>query len=235
MLRIRGCVCAFAAVLFLCSLPSARGQLIVAGYNMSGGQGATFNVDFAPIPGQWYVQASLVFNPTAPPMTKVFQSPITAAGGPILLDALQPLPILVDELYTIVGPPDGQSVSDWHERIVTPGWVWVTPGDPSFPDLFPVGTSLITRDGLPWPSEPLGGSDPTAVDVKFPPIDPPHFLDIHKALLWVGTETQQVWGDDPTETGIVVVEYPTPEPSSFVLATFGLLGLAAWRWRRRRR
>ena len=55
-----------------------------------------------------------------------------------------------------------------------------------------------------------------------------------QGVLWVGTDTQRIWGDDPTETGIVVLEYPTPEPSSMVLAAFGLVGLGAWAWRRKR-
>ena len=229
------------ALLALClSTHTASAQTaIVSGYNMTADPGPSIPIPYSPGAPGWLFQAPLLFDPTAPPMTKVFESPFSPTGGPILLDSQQPFPLLVSEFYSLLGglpgTPDGKPVSDWHERILTPGWAWVVPGDPTFPDLFPPGTSLITRDGEPWPSVPLPNPDPASVDVVFPPIVPGHVLDIHKALLWVGTDTQRIWGDDPGETGIIVVEYPTPEPSSFVLGAFGLAGLATWHWRRKRR
>jgi hypothetical protein len=215
----------------------AQAQVIISGYNQSLDPGPPLPVEF--IQNQWIFQASLLFEPTAPPMIKDFKSPQNPTGAPILLDAAQPLPILVSEFFSIVGsgiPFGGQEVSDWHERILTPGWQWVLPGDPNFPGLFPQGTSLITRDGFPWPSVPIGpAGDPTAVNVGFPPIEPGHVLDIHKALLWVGTPTQRIWGDDPTEAFIRVHEYPTPEPSSFVLGAVGLAALGFMHLRKRNR
>jgi MYXO-CTERM domain-containing protein len=218
----------------------AHAQVIISGFNQSLDPGPPLQVGFFNDPNGWHLEVSLLFEPTAPPMIKDFQSPHGPTGAPILLDATQPLPFLVTELFSILGtagvPFSGQPVTDWHERILTPGWQWITPGDPNFPGLFPPGTSLITRDGQPWPSNPLPPlNDPTTVSVLFPPIDPGHVLDIHKALLWVGTDTQRIWGDDPSETFIRVIEYPTPEPSSFVLGAVGLAALAALRLRRRNR
>jgi hypothetical protein len=219
----------------------AHGQLIISGYNESLDPGPPISVPFNPTGGgQWFVQATLLFVPEAPPMIKEFDSPRLPTGAPAVLDALQPQPILVTEFYTIAGnagtPFSGKPVTDWHEKILTPGWQWVTPGNPLFPGLFPDGTSLITRDNQPWPSVPLDPAiDPTAVNVLFPQIDIGHVLDIHKALLWVGTDTQRFWGDDQTESIIRVIEHPTPEPSSFVLAVVGLAALAVLRARRQKR
>lgn len=227
------------AIFVLGSSIAANAQVIISGYNDSIPSGPPLEVPFNQTGNQWFVQAGLLFEPTAPPMIKDFGTPRLPTGAPVLLDALQPLPFLVTEIFGIAGNPSipfgGQPVSDWHERILIPGWQWVIPGDPRFPGLFPEGTSLITRDNQPWPSVSLDPVlDPTTVNVLFPPIDPGHVLDIHKALLWVGTDTQRIWGDDPTETFIRVVEYPTPEPSSFVLGAAGLVALVALRLRRRK-
>jgi hypothetical protein len=228
----------FASMLVAATVARAQ-SAIVAGMDLSGTPGAQIIVPFDPTTAQWDFQSLLLFDPAAPPMTKDFGTPRLPSGAPILLDSLQPFPFLVTEFFGIAGDqpgtPPGHPVSDWHERIVTPGWEWVLPGDARFPVLFPAGTSLITRDGTPWPWEPLPGSGPAEVNVAFPPIDPSHILDIHKALLWVGTDTQRIWGDDPGETAIIVVEYPTPEPSSFVLGALGLAGIAAFKWRKRGR
>ncbi len=90
--------------------------------------------------------------------------------------------------------------------------------------------SLITRDGDPWPwtfIEPPPGTDPDPawLWVEFPPIGPGHVLDIHKELVWVGTDNNSVWGDGILDNGttfdesmISVWEYPTiPEPSTLLL------------------
>ncbi len=176
----------------------------------------------------------LQFEPDGTPITKFFETPLYPNGEPVQISALQPLPFTIWENFQLFPGTTDIAVTDWHEQIVTPGWEWVLPGDPRFPGLFPANDSLITRDGLPWPSTVIPSMDPTQLSVEFPPIGPGHVLDVHKALLWVGTETQQDWTGGPNQAGIVVIEYPTPEPSSFLLAAFGLAGLWAWARRRRR-
>jgi len=193
------------------------------------------NVDWIQPSQAWMLQVDLIVDPSAGPMDKHFQSPLDASGGPVLLDAEQPFPQTVWEDFLILPVPGtaGVAVTDWHEEIRTPGWEWVVPGDARFPDLFPANSTLITRDGQPWPSTPAP-MDPSQVWVKFPPIDPDHVLDVHKALLWVGTSGNRIWGDMIDDAGntmdesfIAVREYPTvPEPSTIAILCIGLLGIA---------
>ena len=188
-------------------------------------------------PAHWQLQMDLIVDPIAGPMIKHFQSPRQATGAPILLDAQQPFPQVVWEDFLILPVPGtaGTPVTDWHEEILTPGWEWVIPGDVRFPSLFPPNSSLITRNGQPWPWSPIPmPTDPTKLWVRFPPIPPNNVLDVHKALLWVGTDGNRIWGDGTLNDGttfdesfIRVREYPTiPEPATFALAS--LAGVMAW-------
>lgn len=191
----------------------------------------------------WMLQIDLIFDPSAGPMAKHFQSPLGATGGPILLDSSQPFPQPLWEEFLILPPPGkrGIPVTDWHQEIHTPGWEWVLPGDARFPGLFPPNESLITRDGQPWPWAPIPmpTTDPSKLWVEFEPIEPGHVLDVHKALLWVGTPGNQIWGDGMDDAGalfdesfIDVWQYPTgiPEPTTLGLLSLGLLAC----WGRRR-
>lgn len=206
-----------------------------AGFNLNADpSGPPIQVDWNPTMAAWMLQVDLVFDPSAGPMQKLFDSPRGATGGPIQLDAEQPFPQPLWEDFLILPPAGttpGYSVSDWHEKVHTPGWEWVLPGDSRFPDLFPPDESLITRDGDPWPwnMSPMPVMDPANLWVDFEPIEPNHVLDVHKALLWVGTPGNRIWGDGVDDAGnivdesvIDVWEYPTPEP-----ATISLLGVAA--------
>jgi hypothetical protein len=220
----------------------------------SGTAGPNLNVDPAqpPIdvawnstmaPARWTLQLDLIVDPGGGPMEKHFQSPRSAAGGPILLDALQPFPQVVWEDILVLSVPGtpGVAVTDWHEEIQTPGWEWVLPGDTRFPTLFPAGTSLITRNGQPspWTPIPMDPADPSKLWVGFPPIPPNNVLDVHKALLWVGTGGNRIWGDNTLDNGsafdesfIAVREYPTvPEPAALALVCLGLSPVFLWRRR----
>jgi len=192
-------------------------------------------ISWNPLADAWTMQVDLIVDPKAGPMSKHFQSPQDATGGPILLDALQPLPQVLWEDFLILPVPGtaGVPVTDWHEEIHTPGWEWVVPGDARFPNLFPASASLITFNGQPWPSKPVPmvPNDPSQLWVKFPPIPPGNVLDIHKALLWVGTAGNRIWGDNIDNSGVTVDEsvievweHPTiPEPSTAVLLCLGAL------------
>jgi hypothetical protein len=213
--------CAQLAALLLCfqsSFSMAGTPNITSGFNL-GATGPVISVPFHTSGTPYQVDEALVFSAVAGPMTKNFAAPTFESGERVVLAASQPAPFLVTENFSIVAQTQAAAVSDWHEIIMTPGWAWIRPGDPSFPTLFPLDTSLITRDGQPWASTNIGGAtDATRIDVQFSAIDTNHVLDIHKALLWVGTPTKSIWGNDPGDTVIQVLEYPTPEPSSFVLA-----------------
>jgi hypothetical protein len=210
--------------------------------------GANFDVDFnpeVPVPysgfaGQYFLTVDLIHDPQAGPMIKRFQSPITDTLDTILLHANLPNPQRITENFNIVpslagDPTLATAVSDWHEEFLTRGFEWVLPGDTRFPNLFANGTSLITRNGQPHPWQFQPGPavhDPSKLWVEFPPINPGETLDIHKALLWVGTSDNSVWGDNATDNGVFndesrinVWEYPTPEPTTAALVALGCLGL----------
>jgi len=198
-----------------------------AGFNLNASPSQPpMDVDWIPNLESWRLQVDLIFDPTAGPMQKQFKSPTDASGGPIQLDDLQPFPQMIWENFQIL--PPSPAVSDWHEEIHTPGWEWVLPNDSRFPDLFLPNESLITMNGNPWPWSPIpmpGTTDPAKLWVEFEPIPAGNVLDVHKALLWVGTPGNRIWGDQTDDAGnlvdeslIDVWEYPTPEP-----ATAGLL------------
>lgn len=180
--------------------------------------------------GSWSIMSGLIFDPTAGPMIKLFDTPRQVTGAPVLLDAQQPFPQRIDEQWDLV-PGASKPVSDWHEQVLTPGWEW----------MLVTSASLITRNGQPWPWKPIATPvvDPAVISVEFEPILPGEVLDIHKALLWVGTPGNRIWGDGMDDSGalvdegiIRVLEYPTPEPASALL--LGLGGTIALARSRRR-
>jgi hypothetical protein len=211
---------------------AAHAISVTSGPNLSA-DGPIIDIPSITFPGNAYqVDIDLTFDPVAGPMTKHFGTPRYENGQPVPLIGSQPLPFVINENFTLTGTR--QLVSDWHERIITPGWVWVTPGQtlPGFPNLFPEGQSLITRNGTPYPFTPSGppSGDPTRIDVIFNPIPSGNILDVHKALLWVGaTGPNDIWGDSPDETVITIIEFPTPEPSSMALAAIAAMGLVSGR------
>jgi PEP-CTERM motif len=209
----------FVVVLLLITTPAWAVLLAGSGPGAS----APIIVPFDSDNMQWVLTEQITFDPGAPGMEKHFGSPQSSTGGPILLDAFQPFPIPVWENFPLIG---GLPISDWHEELLTPGWEWLIP-DPG---------GLITRNGVPWPSQINPNSDPVTLWVDFPPIVPDPFggvvLDVHKEMLWVGTPGNSIWGDGVDDSGttvdesfIRVLEYPTPEPASVVLMGFGALAL----------
>ncbi|MEZ6068954.1 MAG: hypothetical protein R3C10_01520 [Pirellulales bacterium] len=223
-----------ACLAVIATAPTARAQIITvtAGANLDADFNEVVEVPYAGFAGAYFLQVNLVHNPSAGPMFKNFQSPVSDTGAPILLDALQPFPQPLWEDFQLIalpGIPTNTPVADWHEEIFTDGWEWVLPGDDRFPDLFSEGQSLINRNGepYPWHIPPHGDAPgPNQVWAAFPAITQDNTLGIHKALLWVGTDGNRVWGDDQLDDGtpydessIRVWEYPTiPEPGTLSLA-----------------
>ena len=232
---------AVAAVLLVLSITitpaPAQVPTITAGANLDIDFNEEVDIPYSGFVGQWFVDINLIHNPGAGPMFKNFQSPMDDTGQRILLDAEQPFPQRVDEEFFLVptlAPVPSAPVADWHEEIFTEGWEWVLPSDAAnFPGLFDPNTSLITKNGdpHPWNFSPTPAvHEPNKLWVEFPAIDEGNVLDIHKALLWVGTPGNRIWGDDILDDGtffaesfIRVFEYPTiPEPGTLWLVTLAI-------------
>ena len=200
----------------------------------------------------------LIADPTAPPMDKWFLSPTdicpdwsvcdssnTSNGLPSVLPPGWSAPVWEYFLVWPGGDPPfpnpSPAITDWHEHIHEPGWEWIVPTEGS------LDPPLITRDGEPWPwtfvETPPPGTEPNPgwLWVEFPPIGPGHVLDIHKKLVWVGTDNNSVWGDGILDNGelndetmIRVWEYPTiPEPSTLLLGTLAATGFIGAQRRRK--
>ena len=205
---------------------------VTAGANHDIDFNEEIDVPYSGFAGQYFLSANLRHLPEAGPMIKHFQSPIDDTGQPILLDAQQPLPQRIEEEWRLL-PATSFDVSDWHEHFRTEGFVWVIPDDTTFPGLFPPNTSLITKNGEPHPWEFVAGPTiASRLDVVFPPIPAGDVLDIHKALLWVGTNSNRIWGDNMLNDGtffdesrIDVWEFPTPEPTTASLLLIGSLAM----------
>jgi len=224
---------ALAAAVGLCLATTATGAPagLIAGNNLGVAPSGPITVPWDSTNLNWVLNMDLVFDPSAGPMTKLFQSPMGPTGGPIQLDATQPFPQPVWENF-FLDPDRSLPVSDWHEHVLTPGWEWVI--DPS-------GVLItINGDPIPWKHQPMPDgtvTPPHMLWVEFDPIPPGNILDVHKQLLWVGTPGNRIWGDGVDDAGnsvderfIEVLEYPTPEPGSLAIFGLGVLALA----RRRR-
>lgn len=205
----------FLALLAILCLACASGsaQTIVSGPNMTAPVASVVFVEFDQ--ESWKLDGHLLFDPTAGPMLKKFRSPF----GPNEIQPGTSFPVWEEFRLDRESDP----ISDWHEKIHTPGWEWVIPS--------PGTPGLITKNGEPWPWNEIphpGGEDPTMLWVEFEPIlpidpDSPtgelNVLDIHKRLIWQGPGP---WTGDAIE----VWEYPTPEPGTLFLTMIGLSGLA---------
>lgn len=230
----------------LLTLPAAaQVQTVTAGANLLIDFNEEVPVPYNGFAGEWVLDVNLIHDPGAGPMFKIFESPITDTNTRIQLDAEQPFPQRVTENFYLpptLAPILTVPVADWHEEIVTPGWEFVIPEDSAnFPRLFPPNASLITKNGNPHPWDFIGSpqvDDITRLDVMFPPIAAGNTLDIHKALLWVGTPGNRIWGDDMLDDGTFLDEstirvwgYPTvPEPSAICLVGIAICVGVASRW-----
>lgn len=113
--------------------------------------------------------------------------------------------------------------TDWHERIVQPGWLWLddraASGEPTFTysDGAPIAGLGIT---FTPPTSAAGGE----IDFTFPPLAPGAKLKISKRLLFQGADPL-VLGE--TFLGkLDLLQFPTvPEPAAAALLIFGLPGV----------
>lgn len=155
------------------------------------------------------------------------------------------------ELLQVGGKTDW---SDWHEEILTPGWVWA---DSSFlvadePEPTEINTPLLSVTEHPADSfqdiqdNPAPGlsvnfsDDGTVLDFYFNSVDPGQYVSIVKVLEYVGygqthpnDQLSELNGNGDFFEGVIeIAQYPTPEP---VTATLGLVGLGALMLSTRRR
>ena len=125
--------------------------------------------------------------------------------------------------------------TDWHERIMQPGWRWLD-------DRASSGEPVINKSGAPVPGLSISFGSPTAseggsIDFKFDPIAPGTSIQIIKRMVFDGLDPLL-----PGETflgKLDVFEHPTvPEPSTemLTLLSVGLIASTSCsrRWLSRR-
>jgi len=148
------------------------------------------------------------------------------SGGDIQLLTL----ITIDE-WLEVGP--GAEWTDWHEEIIeSPGWVWYHGQFPALPGTFEPFLEVDSGSGVyDFPSNLIVEADDQQVDFYFDALAEGAKVHIGKQLLFVGGDgrlnTPETWAGP-----LKIREYPTPEPATVAMLTFG--GLVLIRRRRRR-
>lgn len=220
MLRSKSFVALFSGII-LSFAGAAWGQTsasAVSGFNPNAPRTP---IDVAWEGEHWHLLVDLIFDPGSGFMEKSFETPNIGT----LIQPGQTFP-LWEEFQLLDNPnyPVPIPVSDWHEELLTPGWIWgEIPGE-----------SLITKNGQPWPWQPIPmPPDPSKIWVEFPPIFPPDILDVHKLLIWQGTADNSIWGDGINDDGSIMIdesviraiEYPTPEPATAALLCLGTLAI----------
>ena len=205
---------------------SGGGPSTTSTFNLAG---TGWVVDDGSFPASIGLQ-TIAYDPAAGPWHKVLAG---ATGGDFAASdtgtgALHTFS--VSEYLTIGGTTPW---TDWHERIMQPGWRWLddraSSGEPSF--------TFIS--GAPIPGLTIAFTDPTLseggkIDFSFSPLPPGTNIKIVKRLVFDGLDPLL-----PGETflgKLDIFQHPTvPEPTSVVLALLGsaTLGLMLVAPRRR--
>ncbi|MBI4578311.1 MAG: PEP-CTERM sorting domain-containing protein [Planctomycetes bacterium] len=154
---------------------------------------------------------TVVLDPNGPPWRKHLTDPL---GGPFTAAPFQPF-YLHESL--VIGPT--QPWTDWHEKILTPGWEWVVP-TPTPPMFFANGVPAPGLSTVYTPGSP-GGS---TLDFYFNSLPPGTKIEIRKLLQYTDATGVAFQGV------VEIEEYPTPEPASIGLLALG--GIALLRRRR---
>ena len=165
------------------------------------------------------------FDPPADPWIKTIDTgdPVPWAddlwdGGDIQLLTR----ITIDE-WLEVGP--GVEWTDWHEEIIeSPGWVWFHGQFPGLPGQFTPFLEVDTGSGYNPPNSLVVDADDQRVDFYFDALAEGTKVHIVKQLLFVGDDG--LLNTPETYCGpLMILEYPTPEPTAMALLALGGLGL----------
>ena len=197
---------------------SGAGPSTTSTYNLAGTGWIVDNGSFPALPPGLQ---EVAYDPAAGPWHKVlagggggdFAASDTGSGALMIFSVI--------EYVTIGGTTPW---TDWHERIVQPGWRWqddrAGSGEPTF----------TFSSGAPIPGLGIAFTDPTAseggkIDFTFDPLPPGTNLKITKRLLFEGL--------DPLLSGetflgkLDIYEHPTvPEPAGLTMALQSAAALA---------
>jgi len=163
---------------------------------------------------------------SAGPWEKTFNLRLNGQSGTVVEGG----PYSMGYLLEIITVGRGTQLTDWHEKILTPGWEWWNLREAPFAGEYYPGIYLLGDGNSLVPGLTYDMTD-TTFDFFFDPLAPGTVIGILKGIQWVGINDRIL--DERTGGPFVISEYPTvPEPSTFILLGAGLAGLAVWRKKR---
>lgn len=152
------------------------------------------NFNASPAINGWSIgPVGVIRDPNGPAWIKTLEGP---QGGPFVAAPGTTLNLM--ESLVIQG---NLPWTDWHETILTPGWVWLNP-------------NILANSAVP--SGLTINNAGSTVDFYFDPLYPGTKVDIRKQLHYVGS------ADGTAFFGTIqIAEFPTPEPASLGLIALG--------------
>ncbi len=218
-------VLGLAAVFGFMACSSARADIAAGNGD---GAGALSSFSYLDKAGGWNVEPPeggyflIYLDPNAGPWRKTLGAP---NGGFVVNQSYKLSELLQVATDPSVPPLPSPPWTDYHESILTPGWMWIEDqSDPSLTWTFGtnqpglVASHLIDAVGInaDWTFAPAAAIDTTMMITKY--------------VQYVGGA-----GADPFAP-LVVAQYPTvPEPSTIVLLLVGAAAMLLYGWRRRNR